>query len=43
MKHFLDRQHDLDRLLTVVKLAATLFFSCIQPDFFKIICEPEGE
>lgn len=43
MKDFLDRQHDLNRLVTVFKLAAALFFSSIQPDLFKIVRQPEDD
>lgn len=41
MEHFFYRQHDLNRLVTVVKLTAALFFACVQPVLFKSIRQPE--
>ena len=36
MKHFLDRQHDLERWITIIKLAAALFFPGIKPSLRKV-------
>lgn len=40
-EHFLDGQHDFNRLVAIVKLAAALFLAAIQPDLFNIIGQPE--
>ena len=43
MKHTLHRQHDVDRLGAVLKLAATLLFSIILPTLFKILRQPNRD
>ncbi len=43
VKHLLDRQHDFNGLVTIIKLAATVFLTCVPPGLFKIIRQPEGD
>ena len=43
MKDFFHRQRDENGLITIIKLAAALFFANIPPGLFKIIGQPERD
>lgn len=43
MKDFFDGQHDANGLITIIELAAALFFATLQPGLFKVIAQPKRE
>jgi hypothetical protein len=43
VKYILYRQHNRDRLGTVLKLATKLFLSSVSPILFKVIRQPDRD